>query len=335
MPGSVVDIRNSYGAAFVGLLALGLTIAQTWIYFWYYHDRDSKALKLFISFITFMDALLTILSGYVMYWYLIVNFDNVENLSTSTWALNLQIIISIISGTSVEFYYARRVYKVSQSITCPILIVALVTISSSCGLFFTLEGAALKRFTNSHALTWVSVSGMIAGVLAELLLASAMCWSLYRKKTGFARSDSIITTLMAYTINSGLLTCVLGAAMAISSLVSPYSLIWLSFFWALGKCQVNSLLAMLNSRDYVRDRPMTNPDTPYNLSSLRIEPMSETYMSKAGQPGVSVMVHRSTTSDFGRNKSDHDGETTSTLAIRKPPSITPFPSQSQTSESSV
>lgn len=28
---------------------------------------------------------------------------------------------------------------------------------------------------------------MIVGVLVELLIATAMCWSLYRKKTGFAR----------------------------------------------------------------------------------------------------------------------------------------------------
>jgi hypothetical protein len=29
--------------------------------------------------------------------------------------------------------------------------------------------------------------GMTSGALADLLIASAMCWSLYRKKTGFTR----------------------------------------------------------------------------------------------------------------------------------------------------
>ena len=63
---------------------------------------------------------------------------------------------------------------------------------------------------------------MTAGALADLLIAAAMCWSLYRKRTGFARqahpvdiyailtfmnrTDFIIMTLMAYSINSGLLT---------------------------------------------------------------------------------------------------------------------------------
>ena len=61
---------------------------------------------------------------------------------------------------------------------------------------------------------------MVSSVVADLLIAASMCWYLYRKKTGFARqarppeiydvltfihrTDSIITTLMAYCINSGL-----------------------------------------------------------------------------------------------------------------------------------
>jgi hypothetical protein len=83
-----------------------------------------------------MDAVHTFLSAYVIYWYLIVNFDNVENLTVSIWALNAQAITSIIIGGSVGLYYARRVYKVSQSIICPIFIVVLVTTSCSIGIFF-------------------------------------------------------------------------------------------------------------------------------------------------------------------------------------------------------
>ena len=63
---------------------------------------------------------------------------------------------------------------------------------------------------------------MTSGALADLVIAAAMCWSLYRKRTGFARqahpadiyvvltfmhrTDTIITTLMSYSIHSGLLT---------------------------------------------------------------------------------------------------------------------------------
>ncbi|KAI9465029.1 hypothetical protein BJY52DRAFT_1184071 [Lactarius psammicola] len=331
MPGSpVADIRNSFGAAFVGLIVsttlLGLTIAQTWIYYWKYRNRDPKALKIFVAFLTVMDALHTILCVYAIYWYLILNFGNLENLGSSMWALNFQILITIVVGTSVQFYYARRVHVVSQSIICPIIIVVLVVIASSLGFFFTIEEAILKQFSRFRSLTWISRAGTIAGAVADLLSAAAMCWSLYRRKTG---TDTIIMTLMVYSINSGLLT---GAAMTISFVVSPSSLIWLAILWVMSKCYVNSLLAMLNSRDYIRERSTTiKLDYAISPSSIRIDPPSEAYGSKSRQPGISV--HSSTTSDFGRNKSDHD--VGPTFNIPKPDARITFQSQYQTSESSA
>jgi len=87
---------------------------------------------------------------------------------------------------------------------------------------------------------------------------------------------------------------------------------------------------MLNSRDYVRDRSTTdNPDHAINLSSIRMDPLSEAYQSKSRQPGT---VNHSTTLDFGQNKSDHDLEVT--FEIRKA-NGTIFQNEGQTSGSSA
>ncbi|KAI9442436.1 hypothetical protein H4582DRAFT_2096394 [Lactarius indigo] len=336
MPGSpIVDIRNSFGAAFVGLLVsttlFGLTIVQTWTYFCY-QKKDPKALKFFIAFVTAMDTLHTFLCAYAVYWYLILNFGNVENLGYSMWAMNLQVVISILVGASVQFYYTRRVYIVSHSIFVPVLIVVLVVIGSSFGFLFTAKETALKQFARFHSLTWIPCVGMTAGALADLLIAAAMCWSLYHKRTG---TDSIIMTLMAYSINSGLLTSILAVAMTISFAVSSSSLVWLAIYWTMSKCYANSLLAMLNCRDYVRDRSTAdNPDNAFNLSSIRIEPPSEVYGSKSAQPGVSVAIQRSPTSNFGPNKSNHDVEPTFEVP-KQDASFAHSQSQGRTSESSV
>jgi len=137
------------------------------------------------------------------------------------------------------------------------------------------------------------------------LIAASMCWSLYRWRTGFARTDSIIMTLTTYIVNSGLLVSLLAVAVMINFVVSPTSMIWVAIYWTMGKCYVNSLLAMLNSRDYVRNRSTTDHPEHATLSSIRIRPSRDAYGS---QSGVSVAVHRSTPMDFGRNKSDPDEE---------------------------
>jgi hypothetical protein len=73
---------------------------------------------------------------------------------------------------------------------------------------------------------WQAVTciGLGSGVVADILIAVSMCWFLYHKRTGFTRrvhlspltlyiwlsfvhrTDSMIMTLMSYSLNSGLLT---------------------------------------------------------------------------------------------------------------------------------
>ncbi|KAN0135297.1 hypothetical protein V8E53_006862 [Lactarius tabidus] len=151
-------------------------------------------------------------------------------------------------------------------------------------------------------MTWLSGIGLGEGVVEDALIAGVMCWALYRKKTGIARTDSMIMTLMAYTLNSGLLTCVLGAATTISFIISPGSLLTMAIFIPMGKCYVNSLLAMLNSRDYIRGRSTPdNSDNSFNLSSIRVAPPGEAFGSKSKQTDI---ARRSTAPDHAKNISN-------------------------------
>ncbi|KAN0141914.1 hypothetical protein V8E53_000376 [Lactarius tabidus] len=310
MPGPpIVDLRNTYGAVFVGLLfntlLTGLEIVQAWIYFNNYWDKDKKAFKFFVGFLTFIDILSTIIGAYSIYWYLVLNFGNAESLGYRLWATNLQSALNIFPGCAVQLYYLRRVYLVSQNIIFPIMMVPLVL---GCALFGTVIAAksnTIKSAADIHLILLLTRLWMSVLVVADISITVMMSWSLHRKRTGFARTDSMITTLMAYTINSGFVLTVLGVAVVISFSVSPSTLIYVPFVWVSSKCYMNSLYAMLNTRNYVRDRSTTgNSDRAYNVSSIRIGPQSEASGSKSRQPAVTVTVHRSTTSDFARSKSD-------------------------------
>ncbi|KAH8984343.1 hypothetical protein EDB92DRAFT_1493914 [Lactarius akahatsu] len=111
---AVADIRSTYGCTFIGLIIsvmlFGITALQTWIYYWQYGKRDQKALKLFIAVIFLLDALHTILCIYSVYWYLVLNFGNVEILDTSVWSMGIQVDVNTLIDYMVQLFYARRVY---------------------------------------------------------------------------------------------------------------------------------------------------------------------------------------------------------------------------------
>jgi len=314
MPGHpLVDIQSTYGCTFIGLvisiLLFGITVCQTWIYFWQYGKRDPKPLKLLILVILILDTLHTILCIYSIYWYLVLNFGNVENLGYNMWAMNVQVDINGLVDYLVQIYYARRVYIVSNSIILPAIIVLLGGSCLTFGLVFTVKAAAIKAWSGYHSLIAITCIGLGTGVIADMLIAISMCWFLYQKRTGFARTDSIITTLMSYSINSGLLTSVLTAAVLISFATNPEAMVWQLFFWPMGKIYANSLLAMLNSRDHVRERTTTDKvENAYSLSSFRIAQRSASEKSNSKPTAVSISVHHSEITDFPQVKRDGDEE---------------------------
>ncbi|KAN0128077.1 hypothetical protein V8E53_014114 [Lactarius tabidus] len=155
-------------------------------------------------------------------------------------------------------------------------------------------------------MTWLAGIGMGEGTVEDTLIAGMMCWALYCKKTGIARTDSMLMALMAYTLNLGMLTCsVLGVATTISFIVSPESMLTMAIFIPMGKCYVNTLLAMLNSQDYIRGRSSPdNLDNSYNLSSIRVVPPGEAFGSKSKQTDMSVIAHCLTAPDHAQNISN-------------------------------
>jgi len=229
---------------------------------------------------------------------------------------------------------------VGKSIIIPSIIAAVGAVAFFIGFDITVRAAALKTWSRYSSLIPVTCIGMGSAVVADLLIASSMCWFLYHRRTGFAKTDSMITTLMTYSINSGLLTSLFAIAVLISFVLAPTSMIWQIFFWPLGKFYANSLLAMLNSRDRVRDRSTTggsdnkadNADNAFHLSSLRVDQRSRTDQFK--RSGVSVTVQHSATTDFPQGKRDHNLESTKG-DIGESVAIIPYKTHDRTSESSV
>ncbi|KAH9000035.1 hypothetical protein EDB83DRAFT_2533898 [Lactarius deliciosus] len=222
--------------------------------------------------------------------------------------MNVQVDVNTLVDYMVQLYYARRVYIVGESI--------IIQSSSPLAFVFTARAAALKFWSRYTSLVPVTCIGLGSGVVADILIAASMCWFLYHKKTGFARrvQFSPFTPQMWLSFREQNRF----HALDLDDLQYPVrftdkfatassSMYWQLFFWPMGKFYANSLLAMLNSRDYVRERSSADDklENTFGLSSIQIE---RNESDKSRRPAVSVAVHRSTTTDFPQGKRDHDVE---------------------------
>ncbi|TCD69044.1 hypothetical protein EIP91_009107 [Steccherinum ochraceum] len=251
------SLGPTYGAALVGIVIegtlFGVTLLQTYEYYKSY-PSDSIRLKSLVAVLTVLDTLHLILCARTLYWYLISSFGQFDVLDQITWSMALQTDCNGLIGVAVQLFFARRLWMMSRNWILTILISILGTIHFALGVVFTVQSFILGRFSAFASLTWVTCTGLGSAAAGDILIALSMVYYLQKKRTGIQSTDSIVTTLMLYSINTGLLTSILATASVILFAIMPTNFIWLAFFWIMGKCYVNSLLASLNSRESLRNK---------------------------------------------------------------------------------
>ncbi|GAW10400.1 hypothetical protein LENED_012658 [Lentinula edodes] len=284
---------STYGSAFVGLIVsatlYGATILQAYLYYRNY-PKDTYFLKL-LSFalwkvfaLCIFDTIQLVLCVTAMYWYLITNYDNPPALSRLTWltctyplvshraqfyrSMELQTDCNGVIALLVECFFARRVWLMSSNVYLVTVIVILAVVHFVLGIVFTIDSFQLVSNTEFGNLIWVTSAGIGSAAAADVIIAGALCFYLSKSRTGFKKTDSLISTLIVYSLTTGLITSFIGIVIVVTFATMPNDYIWLAFFWIDGKCYVNSCLAALNSRESLREKASPQDGSFLQLSRV-------------------------------------------------------------------
>ncbi|KAH8110200.1 hypothetical protein DFH11DRAFT_1622820 [Phellopilus nigrolimitatus] len=252
-----IHLDNSLGAAFIGLIVaailFGVTNIQALMYYQNY-GRDPRYMKWAIGFLWLLDALHLALISHVLYFYLVTNFTNLLIITDPTWSLCLHVAVTTVSDFIVRSYYTRRVWMLSKKnwfLTLGCATFTFVTFVSGMGFCIKIFSyTSTLQFTQ---ISWVLYTSLGSGVAADLWVAISLCYFLMKNRTGFKSTDTKISILMVYIINTGLLTSMCAVCCFVSFAVMPHNYIFIGFYFSLSKLYFNSLLATLNARDKLRD----------------------------------------------------------------------------------
>ncbi|OBZ76341.1 hypothetical protein A0H81_03475 [Grifola frondosa] len=211
-----------------------------------------------------LDGLHLALINHALYEYTVKDFSDVLAISVPTWsivvgALSLINIASFMRIYVIGSYCSRRhkrplrqKYFLPQSLETE-------QIQLDFGYHYWGPDSARVRFNiTSYSGLSAGLSGILylnfaATLTADLIVALSLCWLLAKHRTGFQRTNSIIRVLMLYGINTCALTTIFALCCLITFVKMPDDLVFLAFYFAMPKLFLNSLLATLNTRKYIRE----------------------------------------------------------------------------------
>ncbi|KAH8826050.1 hypothetical protein DL96DRAFT_1816501 [Flagelloscypha sp. PMI_526] len=247
-------LDGTIGCLFWGMLAAtglwGIGALQMWYYFDKYRN-DKKAHIILVCLVFASDTCHQGLIMHALYMYCIRRWGNLDALSYLTTSLYQDVTLNGITGYMVQCFFVHRIWAFKKNILVVSGIFILITANLVLQFVYVALGAHLPTFTSLLSIKAISLSINALTAVCDVLISIAMCQDLYRAKTGFAWSDSVINRLMLFAINSGLVTSLCAVGSLLFYLALPKTLVYFGLYLTIGRLYQNSLLATLNARKYI------------------------------------------------------------------------------------
>ncbi|KAI0833832.1 hypothetical protein BC628DRAFT_1307884 [Trametes gibbosa] len=251
---AIPSLSNTYGVlmigTFLGLILYGITLQQCYRYIHLPAYREDS---------TILETFHSIVSMHSLYYYLAENYFNPTVLFHGVWCascLSSACLQGIIVAVSQSFF-ARRLWMIDRRFR----LLAGLTVSGVFRRRAHLIQLLLSKFRQPDLVRFVEKSGWMvkAGlgviVVADGLLTTLLTIVLRHSRTGFETTDSMLNILIVYTINTGMCYApTLTLVCFIVAFIYPKTLLANGMNMCIAKLYAISLLAVLNSRDFLKSR---------------------------------------------------------------------------------
>jgi len=282
-----LDLGSSYGGMFIAaFIATGLwggSCIQTFTYFVNY-PGDSWVIKFLVAWLWIMDTTHQIVLNKGLYKVLISKFGSIEAVTVLQPEFTLQILFTVLVSSATQLFFTYRVWMFSgRKWYIPALLIPAVIAQ------FVVQTLYMYSLLHNPTLDQIRASGNLAiafdsmAAVTDVAISACMVYLLLHEHTKFEPSNRMVSYLVLMTINSGLWSAIvaLGVVITLVALPSP-SLTFGAVYTCLSPIYCNTVLANLNSRNYIRQtgRNLTTPSQclshPLETFTRELDPRNQT-----------------------------------------------------------
>ncbi|KAI0776577.1 hypothetical protein BD413DRAFT_224131 [Trametes elegans] len=184
------DLNVTVGALLLGVLVTavgyGITTMQTYLYMSRF-PKDPWFIRWTVWSLLILDTFHITMSWHMIYYYLILNFDNKPALDDSVWSFDITIVVTAVITVIVHCFYARRVFLLGGRnwyLIAFILVLSVVRLVFGC--IVTVKIFILKNLhLLPHKISAEVGTGIGAGTLADCVITACLVYYLREHKSGF------------------------------------------------------------------------------------------------------------------------------------------------------
>ncbi|KII92844.1 hypothetical protein PLICRDRAFT_172882 [Plicaturopsis crispa FD-325 SS-3] len=253
----ILNLSSIYGPVLAGNLLASALWGISFFYFFSAGTKDPKVLQFLVAFLWVTDTVVHIISMKSMWPVLIIQWGRVEGLLKSQREQLHRMWISSIVTLGVQFFFLLRIYRLGgKRWLIPCLMIVPMALWQMFGTIpYLVPAFRDMAFTNltSPREVHIALSLRVVGAAVDILIAAAMTYLLQASgQTQFKSSKRLIYRLVMVSINSGFWTALVSCIDLVLILTMDHSFAFTIVEYPLSALYLNTLLANLNIRSYLK-----------------------------------------------------------------------------------
>jgi len=234
----------------------GVTTTQMYIYYSRFPD-DSRGIKTLTAFVWLCEVVNTICLGVLLYTFTVSDYSHPELIIGSAVPVSLS-IATLFSGfiaASVHGFFSFRIYTLNHSVLVPglIWVVAFVLLLGRLTVVITsLRATSLGVYLAQYE--WLLTTNWSVSVASDFVLTTTLVVVLLgRRSHAHKQTAALVDKLVAWTIETGMLTSVSSIIMLVLFITQKSTFLWIAAYAINTRLFSNTLMASLNSRVKLRE----------------------------------------------------------------------------------
>ncbi|KAJ7617100.1 hypothetical protein FB45DRAFT_933431 [Roridomyces roridus] len=284
------DADTTLGALLVGTLVsfalFGIVTTQAYIYFGRF-PKDPRGLKAMVAGVWLGEIAHVICIGHALYVMVIKDYAHPERLAQIPRSLYAASFFGGLISSSVQSFFAYRIYILSRSLWIPLICwcMSLFRVLPSNIVAFAY---AIHEPTDEFQKKWSWLFDATWAVSAanDILIAASLVYILYRERSQVHKNTAaMVDRLIAWTIETGVVTSVAGVIMLGLFLGLPTSFAYMALFVVMARLFSISLFASLNSRTSLSNQTQT---TELSLPTIGTTSAADFHFSSSSSRSVEM-----------------------------------------------
>ncbi|KDR66244.1 hypothetical protein GALMADRAFT_1160882 [Galerina marginata CBS 339.88] len=244
-------IQRIYGPMLIGVfcssILYGVLVVQVYNY-WLTYKKDLRIIRYLILYLFLVETIHTAIAMYMMYQPLIINFGSGLVFRDFPTALPAEPILTILISTPIQVFIAWRIWRIQNSFWIPAFVCVLAAVSAAGGIWTGIVVVVIGVFAGTPQAYPAVYLWLVSAATADIMITGSLAVILLRRKTGLP-SDAVISRIVLFTIQTGLLTSISAVVDVVLLLVVPHTTVNFLVDVTLAKIYAISLISTLNARE--------------------------------------------------------------------------------------